>query len=249
MAGHSKWKNIQYRKGRQDALKAQRFTKISKEIYAAVRRGGANPETNFALRAAIQKAKEINMPLENIERTIKKATGELGGVTYEDVVYEGYGPGGVAILVEALTDNRNRTAARIRHLFGKYGGNLGESGCVAYLFALKGEIVVDHEDGVDEEALFSAVLEAGAEDVDTGESESLVTTPPDAVEAVRTALEKRGFRVRSARMTRVPTVSVTVAGETAEANLALLGALEEEDDVSEVYANLEIDETDAPTAS
>ncbi|MBE3563390.1 MAG: YebC/PmpR family DNA-binding transcriptional regulator [Hydrogenibacillus schlegelii] len=240
MAGHSKWHNIKYRKGRQDARKAQLFTKISKEIYAAVRMGGANPETNARLRAAIQKARDIHMPLDNIERTIKKATGELGGAAYEEAIYEGYGPGGVAILVEALTDNRNRTAARIRHLFAKHGGSLGESGCVAYLFAEKGEIVLDRA-GADEEAILATALQAGAEDVDIGEEEAVVFAAPEAIDAVRAAFAAAGFSVRSAKVTRVPSVTVPVAGEVAEANLALLEALEDEDDVSEVYANLEIE--------
>ncbi|CCQ94147.1 conserved hypothetical protein [[Clostridium] ultunense Esp] len=243
MSGHSKWKNIQHRKGRQDAAKANAFTKISREIYMAARNGGGDPNTNFRLKVAIQKAKEVNMPNDNIERTIKKATGEIEGVTYEEITYEGYAPGGVAVMVDTLTDNRNRTAAEMRHIFSRHGGNLGESGCVSFLFQRKGQILIDREEEeVDEEAVMLAAIDAGAEDVEVEEDEITVYTEPDLLEKVREGLENAGIPISSAEVTMVPTTTVKVAGEEAEKVLKLIDRLEESDDVQNVYANFEIDD-------
>lgn len=245
MSGHSKWKNIQHRKGRQDAAKANAFTKISREIYMAARNGGGDPNTNFRLKVAIQKAKEVNMPNDNIERTIKKATGEIEGVTYEEITYEGYAPGGVAVMVDTLTDNRNRTAAEMRHIFSRHGGNLGESGCVAFLFQRKGEIRIDREEEeveIDEDALMLAAIEAGAEDVVMESDEITIYTEPDALEQVKEELVKAGIPITSAEVTMVPTTNVKVTGEDAEKVLKLIDRLEESDDVQNVYANFEIDD-------
>lgn len=245
MSGHSKWKNIQHRKGRQDAAKANAFTKISREIYMAARNGGGDPNTNFRLKVAIQKAKEVNMPNDNIERTIKKATGEIEGVTYEEITYEGYAPGGVAVMVDTLTDNRNRTAAEMRHIFSRHGGNLGESGCVAFLFQRKGEIRIDREEEeveIDEDALMLAAIEAGAEDVVMEPDEITIYTEPDALEQVKEELVKAGIPITSAEVTMVPTTNVKVTGEDAEKVLKLIDRLEESDDVQNVYANFEIDD-------
>ncbi len=243
LSGHSKWKNIQHRKGRQDAAKANAFTKISREIYMAARNGGGDPNTNFRLKVAIQKAKEVNMPNDNIERTIKKATGEIEGVTYEEITYEGYAPGGVAVMVDTLTDNRNRTAAEMRHIFSRHGGNLGESGCVSFLFQRKGQILIDREEEeVDEEAVMLAAIDAGAEDVEVEEDEITVYTEPDLLEKVREGLENAGIPISSAEVTMVPTTTVKVAGEEAEKVLKLIDRLEESDDVQNVYANFEIDD-------
>lgn len=245
MSGHSKWKNIQHRKGRQDAAKANAFTKISREIYMAARNGGGDPNTNFRLKVAIQKAKEVNMPNDNIERTIKKATGEIEGVTYEEITYEGYGPGGVAVMVDTLTDNRNRTAAEMRHIFSRHGGNLGESGCVAFLFQRKGAIRIDREEEeveIDEDTLMLAAIEAGAEDVVMEPDEITIYTDPDALEQVKEELGKAGIPITSAEVTMVPTTNVKVTGEDAEKVLRLIDRLEESDDVQNVYANFEIDD-------
>jgi len=241
MAGHSKWKNIQHRKGRQDALRAKIFTKISKEIYAAARNGGGDVNTNTPLRIAIQKAKDANMPNENIERTIKKATGDIDGVTYEEITYEGYGPGGVAVMVDVLTDNRNRTAATVRHAFSKNGGNMGESGCVSFLFTRKGVVMVNREEYEgDEDEFMMLALEAGAEDIEVEADSFTVYTNPEELESVRDALKNAGVSVSSSEVTMIPSTTVKVTGEDAVKMLKLMDMLEDSDDVQNVYANFEI---------
>ncbi len=237
MAGHSKWANIKHKKMREDARRGKIFTKVAREIIVAARLGGGDPESNPRLRRAIQKAKAVNMPKENIERAIKRGTGELEGVNYEEVIYEGYGPGGVAILVEAITDNRNRTVSEIRSIFTKNGGNLGEAGCVAWIFEKKGIIVVKD---VDEDTLMEAALEAGAEDVKEEEGSFQVITSAEELEGVRETLEAKGIKVESSEITYIPQNTVSVDGEKAEKLLKLLNALEGHDDVQNVYANFDM---------
>lgn len=243
MAGHSKWKNIQHRKGRQDAVRAKAFTKISKEIYVAARNGGGDPNTNSSLRAAIAKAKDVNMPNDNIERTIKKATGDLEGITYEEITYEGYGPGGVAVLVEVLTDNRNRSAAEVRHIFSKNGGNLGESGCVSFLFTRKGEITIDREEYEgSEDDLMLIALDAGAEDIETEDDSFTVYTAPDELEAVREALKANNIPMASAEVSMIPSTTVCLTGDDAVKMIKLMEMAEDSDDIQNIYANFEIDD-------
>lgn len=241
MAGHSKWHNIRHKKAKMDAKRGQIFTKLIREITVAAREGGGDPEFNPRLRMAIEKAKQHNMPAENIERAIKKGTGELEGITYEEVSYEGYGPEGVAIIVECLTDNRNRTTGEIRHIFSKHGGNLGASGCVSFMFEDKGVILVSKE-GVDEEIIFEKAIEAGAEDV-IMEDENYyeIRTAPTDLYAVKEKLEKEDLKIEKAELTKIPTTTVEVKNqETAEKLMKLLEALEDQDDVQKVYSNFEI---------
>lgn len=239
MAGHSKWKNIQHRKGRQDAKRAKIFTKISKEIYVAVKKGGDDPQNNTMLRMALNKAKQANMPNDNIERTIKKASGDIEGLTYEEMTYEGYGPHGVAVMVEVLTDNRNRSAAEIRHIFNKYNGNLGESGCVSYLFDRKGVLEIPTNDSiVDEEALMLEAIEAGAEDVEVNEDRYTILTDPADYESVKQSLERAGYAIVSSEVTMIPSTTVDLDGARLQEVVDLIDALEDNDDVQEVYANL-----------
>lgn len=243
MAGHSKWKNIQHRKGRQDAARAKIFTKISKEIFAAARQSGGDVNTNMRLRMAVNKAREANIPNDNIERSIKKALGEMDGVNYEEIIYEGYGPGGVAVMVEALTDNRNRTAAEVRHLFSRNGGNLGETGCVGYIFSRKGRLVIDMEEtGDKEDTVMMAALDAGAEDFAASEDSYEITTSPDDFEAVKEALQASGYAFSVAEVTMIPQNTVKLSGDDAEKMLKLMDSLEDNDDVQNVYANFDIDE-------
>lgn len=238
MAGHSKWANIRIRKGAQDARRGKVFTKIIREITVAARTGGGDPAHNPRLRHAMDKALAQNMPKDNIERAIKRGTGELEGASYEEVRYEGYGPGGVAILVECQTDNRNRTVGDVRHAFTKHGGNLGTGGSVAYLFKKLG--VVSFDSGADEDAVMEAALEAGAEDVVTNSDGTVeVLSAPDALQAVREGLERAGLKPRSAEVTERPGTAVAVDGEEAERLLRLLEALEDLDDVQNVYTNAE----------
>jgi YebC/PmpR family DNA-binding regulatory protein len=243
MAGHSKWKNIQHRKGRQDAIRAKIFTKISKEIFVAVRNGGPDPNTNMRLKVALQKAKDNNVPNENVERTIKKATGDLEGITYEEITYEGYGPGGVAVMVEVLTDNRNRSAAEVRHIFSKNGGNMGESGCVSFLFNRKGQITINKQEyTLDEDEVMMVALEAGAEDIETTEESITILTSPDELEVVRESLVSAGIPIASSEVTMVPTTTVKITGDDAVKMLKLMDMMEESDDIQNVYANFEIDD-------
>jgi YebC/PmpR family DNA-binding regulatory protein len=241
MSGHSKWAGIKHKKAKVDAQRGRIFTKIIREITVAARVGGGDPGGNPRLRTAVQAARAVNMPAENIERAIKKGTGELEGVTYEEVTYEGYGPGGVAVLVEAMTDNKNRTVGEIRKLFSRNGGNLGEVGCVGFLFEKKGYIQVDAAK-VEEDRLFSVALEAGAEDLRREESVFAVTTAPRDFEKVRDAIVKGGIQPLSAEITKVPKSTVRLQGKPAEQMLRLMEELEEHDDVQHVYANFDIPE-------
>ncbi len=239
MAGHSKWANIKHKKAREDARRGKIFTKVAREIIVAARLGGGDPDSNPRLRRAIQLAKSVNMPKENIERAIKRGLGELPGETYEEVIYEGYGPGGVAILIEAITDNRNRTVSEIRTIFSRHGGSLGEAGCVAWMFERKGVITVE---GVDEETLMEVAIEAGAEDVKEEEGVFQVITAPEDLEEVRERLESGGISVKEAQLTYIPQSTVRVEGEKAEKLIKLLDALEKHDDVQHIYSNFDVPE-------
>ncbi|GGA40455.1 putative transcriptional regulatory protein [Kroppenstedtia guangzhouensis] len=243
MAGHSKWKNIQHRKGRQDALRGKLFAKLAREISVAAREGGGDPDQNQRLRLAISKARSQNMPNDNIERAIKRGIGAEGGSNYEAVTYEGYGPGGAAVMVEALTDNRNRTAADVRHIFSKRGGSMGEAGCVAWMFDKKGLLRIDRVSaGQDEDEMMLQVLEAGAEDFEASEDVFEITTSPDHFEEVKESLEREGFRFSTAEVTMMPQNTVTLTGDHVSKMLQLLEALEDHDDVQNVYSNVEIDD-------
>ncbi|MGB9803928.1 MAG: YebC/PmpR family DNA-binding transcriptional regulator [Desulfofundulus sp.] len=241
MSGHSKWSTIKRKKARVDAQRGKIFTRLSREIIVAARMGGGDPDANPRLKAAIQRAKEANIPNENIQRAIQKGTGELGGADYEELIYEGYGPGGVAVMMEIMTDNRNRTAGEIRHLFSRHGGNLGEAGCVSWMFSKKGVIVVE-KDGLDEDELMLTALEAGAEDMRTEEDEFEIITAPEDFEQVRRALVEKGVPIAEAQVTMVPQSTVKLAGKEAEQMMRLMDALEDHDDVQEVYANFELEE-------
>jgi YebC/PmpR family DNA-binding regulatory protein len=243
LAGHSKWHNIRNKKAKMDAKRGQIFTKLIREITVAARQGGGDPEFNPRLRIAIEKAKQANMPAENIERAIKRGTGELEGVTYEEVSYEGYGPEGVAIIVEAVTDNRNRTTSEVRHIFTKHGGNLGSSGCVSFLFEDKGVILVPKSE-YEEEEIFEKAIEAGAEDMLTEDSEFYeIRTAPQDLYSVKEALENQGVKIEKAELTKIPSTEVEIKDQnTAEKLMKLLDALEENDDVQKVYSNFDIPE-------
>ncbi|MCS7241940.1 YebC/PmpR family DNA-binding transcriptional regulator [Candidatus Caldatribacterium sp.] len=239
MSGHSKWAQIKHKKAKTDLERGKTFSKLIRLITVAARQGGGNPENNPRLRLAIQKAREMNMPQENIEKAIKKGTGELEGVAYEEIVYEGYGPGGVAIMVEATTDNRNRTTAEIRHLFSKHGGNLGETGCVSWVFERKG--LISFERGkVDEEEVMAVAIDAGAEDIRSTETTIDVITAPEDFEKVKEAIDRSGLQYAVAQVTMVPKTTVSVEGKQAQQVLSLIEALEDHDDVQEVYANFDI---------
>ena len=241
MSGHSKWHSIKHKKAKVDAQRGKIFTRLIKELTVAARMGGGDPDANARLRSAVAAAKAANMPADNIDRAIKKGTGELPGVSYEEITYEGYGPGGVAIMVDAMTDNKNRTVAEIRHMMGKHGGNLGANGCVSYLFHKKGIILVE-ADGVNEEELMETALEAGAEDM-TGDGEQFdIVTEPAAFEDVRSAVEASGFPIGSASLTMVPDTTVKVSAKDAPKILKLMDALENHDDVQNVYSNVDIPE-------
>ena len=241
MSGHSKWSSIKHKKAAKDAKKGRLFTKLIKEITVAARMGGGDINANPRLRTAVMAAKAASMPAGNIERAIKKGTGELEGVTYEEIYYEGYGPGGTAIMVQVLTDNKNRTVQEIRRLFAKHGGNLGENGCVAWMFGQKSSISVP-KSAAKEEDLLEAVLGAGAEDMrDDGETWTILS-PYDAHDAVLKALKDAGIEPGSAELTRIPENSVKIEGKQAGAVLRLYDALEEHDDVQNVYANFDIDD-------
>ncbi|SHJ78392.1 DNA-binding regulatory protein, YebC/PmpR family [Malonomonas rubra DSM 5091] len=238
MAGHSKWANIKHRKGAQDAKRGKIFTKLIKEITIAARIGGGDLESNARLRLAIDKAKQANMPKDNIERAIKKGTGDLDGVTYEEGVFEGYGPGGVAVIVEFMTDNRTRTVAEVRHAFNKYGGSLGVSGSVAFMFDRKGQIIFG--EGNDFETIFEAALEAGAEDVKEEDGIIEVVTDPSEFETVRNALTEQGLEYQSAEVTMIPQNMNPVEGKQAESLMKMIDVLEDNDDVQNVHANFDI---------
>lgn len=240
MSGHSKWSTIKRKKGAIDAKRGKIFTKLIKEITLAARLGGGDPEANARLRQAILAAKEENMPKDNIERAIKKGTGAVaGGVAYEEVVYEGYGPGGVAVLVEVMTDNKNRTVAEIRHTFSKHGGNLGENGCVSWIFAKKGSITFEKK-GMNVDQLMEMAIEAGAEDVVEEDSEIQVLTDPGSFEKVKKAFDARGLKYIEARVGMIPQNTVPLTLPKAEQMLKLMEKLEDNDDVQNVYANFDI---------
>ena len=241
MAGHSKWANIKHRKAKMDAQKGKIFTKLAKEISVAAREGGGDPAANYRLNAAIQKAKASNLPMDNIDRAIKKGTGELGSVNYEEVIYEGYGPEGAAVMCFILTDNRNRTAGEIRHTFSRRGGNLGESGCVSWIFEQKGLIVIECEDDIDEDELLLAALESGAEDVDIAASAVEIQTSPEDLNKVKTGLEEAGYTLAMAEVSMLPKTTVTIdSEEKAEKMLRLIEELEDHEDVQDVYSNYNI---------
>ncbi len=240
MSGHSKWSTIKRKKGANDAKRGKIFTKLIKEITIAARMGGGDPAGNPRLRSAITAAKAENMPKDNIARAIKKGTGDTDGAAYEEILYEGYGPGGVAVLVETMTDNKNRTVADVRHFFAKSGGNLGESGCVAWMFDKKGTILIDKE-GVDEEELMDIAIEAGAEDVVEEETTFQILTAPEDFSEVVETLEKNNISFLEAAIAMVPKNTIDVTEEkTARSLLKLLENLEDHDDVQKVHANFDI---------
>lgn len=240
MSGHSKWATIKHKKGAADARKGALYTKVIKEITMAARNGGGNPDTNSALRTAMAKAKEANMPSDNVKNAIKRGTGELPGVIYETVNYEAYGPAGVAIMVEALTDNKNRTTAELRNILSKKGGNMAGAGSVAWMFNRKGYIVVD-KSAVKEDALMDAALEAGAEDIKTQESSFEVISSAQDFEKVKSAITQKGITYQSAEVTMLPTSTVKVTSNPdAKQILNLIETLEDHDDVQDVYANFDI---------
>jgi YebC/PmpR family DNA-binding regulatory protein len=242
MSGHSKWHNIRLKKGKMDAERGKTFTKLAREIIVAAKAGGGNPDANARLRLAIQKARENSMPADNIKRAIQRGTGELDGINYDEISYEAYGPGGAAVMVDTLTDNRNRTVADLRNLFSKNGGSLGEQGCVAWIFDPKGIISVPKEKA-DEETVMMAALEAGAEDVRVEEETYDVITAPEDLPAVRQALDAAKIPYTLAETTMLPKSTVELQGKEAQQMLRLLESLEDHDDVQHVYANFDIPES------
>jgi len=242
MSGHSKWSTIKRKKGALDAKRGKIFTKLIKEITVAARMGGGDPESNPRLRAAMAGAKAENMPKDNIERAIKKGTGELEGVQYEEIVYEGYGPGGVAILIEILTDNKNRSIADVRHIFSKHGGNLGENGCVSWMFDKKG-LIVFSKDSVSEDDIMDIALEAGADDITESEKEFEVTTDLSNFIQVKEAFDKAGLSYLVAEIGMIPQNTVPLEGKDAEKMLKLMDALDDAEDVQNAYANFDISES------
>ena len=241
MSGHSKWSTIKRKKGAVDAKRGKAFTKIIKEIMVAARMGGGDINSNPRLRSAVLAGKAENMPKDNIDRAIKKGTGDLEGVTYEEITYEGYGPGGVAMLVQVLTDNKNRTVADVRHVFSKHNGNMGETGCVSWMFENKGLILVDKA-GVEEDKLLEVALDAGALDMKDNGKEFEVTVSPTSYEGVKKKIEEAGFKPTYSEVTMVPQTTVKLAGKEAEQMLKLMEGLEDSDDVQKVYANFDIAE-------
>ncbi len=243
MSGHSKWSSIKHKKGAADAKRGQLFSKLSRAIMVASREGGPDPAANLSLQNAIEKARSYSMPKDNIERAIAKGSGaDADGAAFETVVYEGYGPDGVAVLVEALTDNRNRTASDVRHVFSKNGGNLGTTGAVAWLFERRGVVVVEAE-STDEDELVLAAADGGADDVERDGSVFQVSTPPDQLAAVRTSIESAGIAIASAELSMVPKTTVEIADEaSAKKLMRLIDALEENDDVQDVWSNFDIPE-------
>lgn len=238
MAGHSKWKNIQHRKNAQDAKRGKIFMKLAKDIYLAAKNGGGDVSTNAALRSVIEKAKAANMPNENIERAIKKATGGLEGGNYEEIIYEGHGPGGVAVMVLCLTNNKNRTASNVRLAFSKNGGNLGESGCVSYMFDRKGYLAIDREEvNIDEDDLMLLAIEAGAEEIETSEEAYEIYTDPDSFEQVKEALEANGITLTDAEITMFPQTYTQLSDDIKTKMEKMLDMLEEDDDVQDIYHN------------
>ena len=247
MSGHSKWHSIKHKKGATDAKRGKLFTKFIKEITVAARAGGGDPDANARLRKAILDAKAGNMPNDTIDRAVRRGTGAEEGVTYDEITYEGYGPGGVAMLIEAMTDNRNRTVAEIRHIFSKNGGNLGESGSVGWLFEKKGYIVIDKA-AKPEEELFDIAIEGGADDVrDDGDNVEIITSPEN-FESVQSAIKAAGIEPQVAEVSMVPQNYVKLEGSSAQQMLRLMEAMEDHDDVQKVHANFDIDEADMAAA-
>ena len=244
MSGHSKWANIKHKKGKADALRGKITTKISREITIAVRMGGSDPTGNMKLKLALSKAKANNIPKDNIQRAIQKGAGALEGQSFEEITYEGYGPAGVAMMVSCLTDNRNRTAADVRHVFSKYGGNLGATGCVGYMFQQKGVFAVSKETGVEEDDLMMVALEAGAEDIKNEEEGFEIVTTPDTFDAVEKALADAGIEVEMAEITMIPDTMAELSAEDAERVQKMLDVLEDLDDVQDVYHNADLPEDD-----
>lgn len=245
MSGHSKWATIKHKKGAADAKRGKVFTRLIKEITVAAKQGGGDADGNPRLRTAILAAKAENMPADNIKRAVQRGTGELEGLSYEEITFEGYGPGGVAVIVDVLTDNRNRAVSEIRHAFSKNGGNLGETGSVGYMFAKKGIIVID-KDGADEEKLTEAVLEAGADDLSEETDSWEITTAPKDFETVRDAISQAGFKPEHAEVTMIPSTYQKLEGSQANAMLRLLEVLEDLDDTQNVYSNFDMDEAQVP---
>ena len=243
MAGHSKWKNIQRRKNAQDAKRGKIFMKHAKDIYIAAKQGGGDPEMNASLRLAVEKAKSDNMPNENIDRAIKKATGDLDGANYEELTYEGYGPGGTAVMVEVLTDNKNRTASEVRHAFSKNGGNLGENGCVAFMFNRKGYLVIDQSNtDADEDTVMLEAIEAGAEEMETVEGAYEIYTDPEDFQDVKSTLEESGFTLETSEITMIPQTLSQVDESDGNKMVKLVHMLEDMEDVQEVHHNMDADE-------
>ena len=241
MSGHSKWANIKRKKGANDAIRGKITTKIGREITIAVRMGGGDPTGNMRLKLALSKAKANNIPKDNINRAIQKGLGATEGSNYEELMYEGYGPGGTAVMLDILTDNRNRTAADVRHLFSKYGGNLGQDGCVSWMFKQKAVFLVEKEVFGDEDELMEIVLDAGAEDMKAEDEIFEITAEPSAFDALEQALAEKGIETASAEVTMVPDTTVGLAGKDAEKMQTLIDALEDNDDVQNVYTNYESD--------
>lgn len=241
MSGHSKWANIKRKKGANDAIRGKITTKIGREITIAVRMGGGDPTGNMRLKLALSKAKANNIPKDNINRAIQKGLGATEGSNYEELMYEGYGPGGTAVMLDILTDNRNRTAADVRHLFSKYGGNLGQDGCVSWMFKQKAVFLVEKEVFGDEDELMEIVLDAGAEDIKAEDEIFEITAEPNAFDAIEQALAEKGIETASAEVTMVPDTTVGLAGKDAEKMQTLIDALEDNDDVQNVYTNYESD--------
>ncbi|MBU2590814.1 MAG: YebC/PmpR family DNA-binding transcriptional regulator [Nitrospinota bacterium] len=243
MSGHSKWSTIKHKKGATDAKRGKIFTKITREITVAAKIGGKDLTGNFRLRKALEASKEVNMPKDNIDRAIKKGTGELEGVSYEEIRYEGYGPGGVAILVDTLTDNKNRTVAEVRSILSKGGGNFGETGSVNWIFDMKGLLVIEKK-GVNEDQLMEIALEAGAEDFGESDGDIEIKTSPHDFELVKEAVAAKGFKIKYGEVTMVPQNTIKLEGDKAKQMLRLIDNLEDNDDVQKVYTNFDIDESE-----
>ncbi len=241
MSGHSKWSTIKRAKGKTDAARSQVFTKIGREIAVAVKSGGPDPDSNSALRTVIAKAKAANMPNDNITRSIKKASGELGSINYESVVYEGYGTNGAAVIVETLTDNKNRTAGDVRHIFDKFGGSMGTNGCVSYLFESKGVIEISKKPGMDDDEVMMAALEAGAEDFNVDEDYEIITSPDDFA-SVCDSLRAQGYEFLSSQIDRIPSMTVSLDEASSEKFIKMLDMFDDNDDVQNVYHNAELPE-------
>ena len=238
MSGHSKWSTIKRKKEKTDSKRGKIFTKIGRELAVAVKEGGADPNSNSRLKDIIAKAKANNMPSDTISRSIKKAAGEAGSINYESIVYEGYGPGGVAVIVEALTDNRNRTAGEVRHSFDKNGGSMGATGCVAWMFERKGIVIVENSEKIDEEELIMTALEAGADDVGEDDGDFEITTTPASFTAVYEALENAGYTIAMAEVQMVPSNTVSITEEVEESIQKMLDMLDDSDDVQNIYTNV-----------